>query len=468
LLYSICRFVKSIVVRLSYQRKIPSHPIRSYRVWLLTAVLMLLFAMGVPFVWGMEFLVDYVSVFRQFRSLGRFGWIFYFIMMLYAAIVIYRYVLLLQAKQKYKQALVLCSGIVLVWIIEWNGYGMEIRKVMSEAKNTYHHFYEQPSDNWSNWLKDNGFDSKAYQGIIALPYFHIGSEKLGIQRDGFEYTFFKAAQVALSTGLGMADVMMSRTSWSQSFAATRMYDGPLTPMPIIDSFSNKPLLLLVNQNLALSWGEQYLIQQGDFLGTRNNMDVYSVSLSDYAASAQQYKDSIIHLAAHQNKKEGLLVNPTAYFHHNYYTQTLNDSVPYYYTPGAYAAKRERKDFIAEIVVADRDFSDSAFVLSAWFKIRDKEPNMPTLIYEMYDEGNNRIDSGICFVNYSTYIDRFWFKAECNVTLSNKVTTLKLYAREGLRDYVSVDNILLYPKNDIHFFKLSDKLWLINNRPVMIP
>jgi hypothetical protein len=44
--------------------------------WLFIAFSALLFSMGAPFTWHMEWLLDYASALRQFRTLGRFAWIF--------------------------------------------------------------------------------------------------------------------------------------------------------------------------------------------------------------------------------------------------------------------------------------------------------------------------------------------------------------------------------------------------------
>ena len=46
-------------------------------VW--ASVFVLLLSMCLPFQLGMEFLVDWLPFLKQFRSLGRFAWVFYYV-----------------------------------------------------------------------------------------------------------------------------------------------------------------------------------------------------------------------------------------------------------------------------------------------------------------------------------------------------------------------------------------------------
>jgi len=63
------------------------------KVWLFIAIAALLIAMGVPFIWNMRSLLNYLSIFKQFRALGRFSWIFYYITAIYVALIIKNWLL---------------------------------------------------------------------------------------------------------------------------------------------------------------------------------------------------------------------------------------------------------------------------------------------------------------------------------------------------------------------------------------
>ena len=51
----------------------------------------LLYSFGLPFILGLEFLVEYLGPLQQIRSIGRFTWLFYFAINL---VVFYRYMAL--------------------------------------------------------------------------------------------------------------------------------------------------------------------------------------------------------------------------------------------------------------------------------------------------------------------------------------------------------------------------------------
>src|SRR5690606_23594751 len=59
-------------------------------IWLFVAVCALLYSMGLPFIWGMEWMYDYISSFRQFRSLGWFALLFYYIATIFSVVVLFQ------------------------------------------------------------------------------------------------------------------------------------------------------------------------------------------------------------------------------------------------------------------------------------------------------------------------------------------------------------------------------------------
>ena len=59
---------------------------------LLSSIVLLLISFGLPFVIkGMEGFLSWTGPFRQFRSVGRFSWVFYYSIHLVLAISIYRF-----------------------------------------------------------------------------------------------------------------------------------------------------------------------------------------------------------------------------------------------------------------------------------------------------------------------------------------------------------------------------------------
>jgi hypothetical protein len=420
--------------------------------------------MGVPFVWGLDFLVDYFSALRQFRTLGRFSWIFYYLIMIYASVFLYRLFVRMRIKGFQKQYIFLAVTIVAIWLIEWNGYGQEIRNRSEGAVGNYTDFYMPESESWPTWFKARGHDPKEFQASAGIPYFHIGSEKLGLQNNDYPKTMYVGAQIATQTGLGMMDVMMSRTSWSQSFEQVRFFDGPFAQKDIARHMSDKPLLLFVNKNFILSSGENYMLRYAKFIGNRSNVDFYTFNIKDMLRGDKLYTDSCIQLAQKEQKKEGLLGTDNRFS----YSQHFDDQNvrAAFMGKGGLPADPSYEKLILTVPVT-HPTNDTSFIFSTWIHCFADKPEMPNIYFEELNAKNEIIFSCDYLANGSTYITNNWYKAERIVPILSETTSIRFYARGGKKEYIGLDELLIQPVNSIYFYKANDTMLMLNNRPVTI-
>lgn len=462
--FMLYRIIKGIVLKTRKKIKIPSHPIRAYRTWLLTAFFVLLFAMGVPFVW-FESLIDYFSTFRQFRSIGRFSWIFYNIMAVYAAIMLYRTYFFLQ-KRKYIKVAYLRVVIVLilgVYFIELNGYAQRLKELHHNAHKSYSEYFYKGEHRWDNWLRSKGIDLQKFQGSIGLPYFHIGSEKVG-QSIGSGLTFCIGSQIAMQTKLSMTNVMMSRTSWSQTFNQLSLFDGPFSPKHTLKFYNNKPFLLFVNTYEKLSFGEQWLLKHATPIGNKSGFDIYEVDLKKLPEMDKQFTDSVVSIAKLNPRQEGLLENDGRFTYSLHFDDGLSKDA--FVGSHAYKPKGEHRDHFATIPIANNT-ADTSFIFSTWFKCFLTSDYMPYMIYEQLDKEGNKVAEGDYLSWDGNGIIGDWFLAEREIIIHKKTVSIKLYVIGGSKKYIAMDELLIRPKGVIHFYKANDSTYLLNNRPVKI-
>lgn len=461
LLFLLYRLLRWLFLKVLWKRKVAAHPVRSYRVWLITAFLLLLFSMGVPFIWGMDFLLEYIPVFKQFRSIGRFSWIFYYLIMIYAAIFLSRLFHYMRSRNYHKQYAGLLILIIAVYLIEWNGYGQTMREECYKARSNYDKFTAHGDASWPDWLRQKGYPAEKFQGIIGLPYTHIGAEKVGMQED-YHNVILCGAEIACTTGLKMTDVMMSRTSWSQTFANLRLCDGPFTPKPIADLFNSKPFLVFVSHNVPLMPGEKHLIKDAAFIGTRGDIDLYALDLKAMIQKDKYATDSIKKIIAALPEQEGLLyATPNAFHYSNHFDQDA------FHEPfagkGAHATTTAERELLATIKVSHTT-ADSLFLLSAWFLCYSDSPDMPYLSFKQYDKQNGLLAEGDLSAGKSTYTIVNWFKAEKEIQIGYQVEKIVLYVHGGSKKFIALDEVLLYPSHGIYFYKANHTKWLVDNRP----
>ena len=76
-------------------------------IWILVGLSTLILGMGIPFIWNMKFLLNYLGIFKQFRSMGRFSWVFYYIISIYTVYLINNWYINLKAKKKIVPSIIL-------------------------------------------------------------------------------------------------------------------------------------------------------------------------------------------------------------------------------------------------------------------------------------------------------------------------------------------------------------------------
>ncbi|HET8574526.1 MAG TPA: hypothetical protein VFL76_11735 [Edaphocola sp.] len=459
------RFVVYLVSLKQKTKHYVLHPVRAYRIWLGVAFFELLVSMGVPFSWGLRFLADYLSVLRQFRSMGRFSWAFYYLFLIFCVIFIFRLYQWLRRKGIHWQAKAMLGAVCILWGIQLNGYAGWMRENVSAlAKDNYNRLFSAKESNWNDWLSQNGYSAKQFQAILALPFFHIGSEKLWLQDNDAPRTMYYGAQLALQTGIPMIDVMMSRTSWSQTFATVQLTDGPFSPKPLLDSFSNKPILVLVNKQFPLKPKEKEWLLYSKLIGTRNDLDLYSVSIRDIITHGKEARAHYKIIAAGSKQQEGLIGNDAEFYFVRHFDQY---NTPAFAGNGAFSpAKTYKEQMIADICPKFTDSTEHQYFFSIWVLCNNTDYRTPYFIFRQFDKNGRQIAESDLNTKYSTRVIHNWYLIDKLLTLDKKMDHLKVYVvnPDNRKSYIALDELTFWPENSVFFYKTKNGVLLLNNRP----
>ncbi|RFP63364.1 hypothetical protein D0N36_19815 [Hymenobacter lapidiphilus] len=255
------------------------------RIGLYAGLLTLLFACGVPFVFGLEGLLDWIKPLKQFRSIGRFAWIFYYFFTVYAVFYLYQLARYLRQHGAGRFARTFLLLIVAVWAWEartnFATWAKRIRDTNKSPRYSYQALLHSPEPfiRFAAWQKLPYGD---YQAILPLPYFLLGPEQFGT--NDIPGSAYEAMRASLRSGLPIVASAMSRTSQAQGLASAQLLSAPEIPKTIIGDFpSRKPLLLLVT-NENLSPAEQHLVSLGRLLLQDESVRLYALSLAAFDAA----------------------------------------------------------------------------------------------------------------------------------------------------------------------------------------
>jgi hypothetical protein len=235
------------------------------------------FSTGFPFtIKGMEWLQEYMGPLRQFRSMARFTWAFYYVLNLVAFYVLWnsafrfkgwkgRYLWLRWPMAALPMALLLYEA----WQIQY------INTDIIEPNITRREIAIDSPDHWVNKV-----NFKQFQALLPLPYYHVGSENIWkYQAD--DYWHERNVQItALHTGVPTMGVNMSRTSLLQTIKSVQLSTRPFEEPAILEDLpDNRPLALLIDPKREQAVQEQcqHLIRKARPVYRHEKMIVLSLS-----------------------------------------------------------------------------------------------------------------------------------------------------------------------------------------------
>ncbi len=244
----------------------------------------LLFSFGIPFILGLESLVDKLGTLRQLRALARFSWFFFYMLNIVVFYNIYKKVTQNNTSLKWKIIGLAAFGFLFFdgyWNIYMNSRFIQNRKPeMEDTANLL------PQNRWVNKINPND-----YQAIIPLPYFHVGSENIWIESKNNMQEITMIA--SLKTGLATTATQLSRTSISQTYKNYALVTEPFEPLQILEDLPNeKPFLLLFNRKHYPNKDEERLIKAAKLIFQDENIELRKLPIYKLADLSKNYYSDI--------------------------------------------------------------------------------------------------------------------------------------------------------------------------------
>ena len=415
--------------------KVLTHPIlpTTLKTAFIPAIITLLFAMGLFHNLGLYWLSDFITPLKQFRSLGRIAWIFYYVFSVwtvYHLYVLFRHFGSIRSG-KYRYHISLIVGLcTFLWMldtivnIKFNKEQM-MNRVAQEAF----------SDSYDNSWKTAGVQIDDHQAIVPLPFMLIGSEKIGLESG--HKSLLHAMKGSFSTGLPVLGGTMSRTSLEVTEKSAQFVADPLFPRKIFDDMKQDKNLLFIRSDEPLTTTEQLLISGSDPVYQCLDYTLYSASIADLKkiiSASSQPPDSIS------------------------FSDTYSYLKPADFSPNEeklWGAETYRMNAIDDIL--DTLFPNTETLnLSYWVKLDPNAELLPNRVYTIDREW--KIGGGLG--TNPNVLDGWLFVSEELNTEAGKKHWYTIHARGGL-----ISRIQLRPVgSNIHH--REGELIFINNKPVL--
>ena len=268
-------------------------PNRKLNLYLAASVLVLLFSMCIPFKWGLGFLTELLPTLKQFRCLGRFSWVFYYVATVFTATYIFYLYRLARRKGFRLQSLAVLLIILGFWGLEAMS---RIQHSTRRIFNTNEIFKAEHLD-ISAILEESGKSAQEFQGIFFLPFANTSGDKLQFER-GLD-AFNEAMRCSYQTGIPIIQSFSPRLSLSQAMSSIQLLSDSTIYKRRVDDMNGKDILLVVGtqglnsretalaQRAELFWsGERFSLSQLPVHAFNRGFDAWRELAEDLSDSLQ--------------------------------------------------------------------------------------------------------------------------------------------------------------------------------------
>jgi hypothetical protein len=434
-------------------------------IYLFMAIAALVLAMGVPFVWGMEGLVNYISVAKQFRTMGRFAWIMYYIISVYGAVTLCRWFdNSLKIKRK-ELAYGVMTLSVAIWGYEANGYISTLHDNMRDNRMSYELLSNKKHDCWPEFLAGHRYQPTDFQAILLLPFFNVGTEKLWIGEDASTGDIGEGTVAGIQLHLPWINAMMARSSWSMAQRQVKISGGKFAEKPMLNDLPNdKPFLLMHGTAYSLNDDEAYLLRSSDFIGNFRSYDVYACYPGRILKNDHNAQDSLGRiLAAMPAGDYDTCIGPgTAYYINHFDTSKASQ-----WLWGGAGAPQIRQLETEFLTIPLPGAASQIYEFSCWFFLSNKNYRSPFFKLDLLNKNGETIGSCDVLTKKSTDNEGLWFRASAFFTVSPDCTAIRCRLRnEPEESYISMDELQLRPLGAIIISRSKNNSRIMVNNHLM--
>lgn len=420
------------------------------QVFFWASVLVLLFSMCIPFKYGFDWLLTLLPPVKQFRALGRFTWIFYYVFTIYSAWFFYRLFRLLRLKNMSVIATILLVFVLGYWGID---SGVNIKRSTRGLLNKNDKF-ESNDREYLARFKEANVSPDEFQAIFFLPFASTCGDKLL-----FEHSmngFSDAMKCSYHTGIPLVQSFSPRLSYSQALSSIQMLGHPGIRKTRLDDMNEKPLLLVCTRE-KLNEHEKWLQSKAEVFWEDKYITLSRLPLSVFHESYAEWKmhtdtiipDLNIYGKISANVSEGSIIS-----------EEFEDgkAKTIFSGNGSFYSRKGQQVLLDKKI--DNAFATGKYELSFWLYVDSRKFDMPKAEIKVFDKDGKQTFYRRMNTRQVHDVYDGWIRVSDFVELKPE-QTLQLLIKD---DYVSVDNLLVKPADAIVLVKTST-LELFNNYPL---
>lgn len=233
------------------------------------SVIVLLISFGYPFRWGtMEDLLDKFPVIKNFRGIGRFAWVFFYVITV--AVISFTFNSFISKKTSYP-SFILVALISFSFVYE----GIPYHKSKSEVLTLLPNYFDKDQiDNELKYALKN-VDFSKYQAIVPLPYYHIGSENFG--KEATDKMYRLSMLLGYHSGLPILSNYSTRTSIWESKNVMQVISPQFYKKAIEQDIKDDRPFVIIYSHEELLDCEQNILDRSKELYKNKDLTLFEIS-----------------------------------------------------------------------------------------------------------------------------------------------------------------------------------------------
>jgi hypothetical protein len=405
-------------------------PNRRLNLYLAASVLVLLFSMCIPFKWGLGFITELIPPLKQFRCLGRFSWVFYYVSTVFTATYIYYLYRLFRRKGYSLQSLAVLLIILGFWGLEAMS---RIQHSTRRIFNTNEIFKPEHLD-VSAILDESGKSAQEFQGIFFLPFANTSGDKLQFER-GLD-VFNEAMRCSYQTGIPIIQSFSPRLSLAQAMSSIQLLADSSIYKTRVDDMNGKDILLVVGRQ-ELNSRERTLAERAELFWSGERFSLAQLPVHAFNRGFKEWRELAEELAdslqgsgiLSPGLEEGQLI------YQDY--EGLTSERAFTGSGSVYHKKGSVELFREELY---KRFPDTELEISFWLYVDHRIDNMPRCDLHHVDGEGNLLHRERLNSREVHNVDGMWARIAVKLVPEAGIN----YALSIKGKYITVDDLCIKP------------------------
>ena len=398
-------------------KKVFSSELSKY-IFAASLILMFAFCFPLKFDWA-KWVTEYFGTLKQFRVLGRFGWVFYYVITISVIVVFYQ----IRLKSRRKVAFDITFYVFMIFtLVEVYPVHKYISEVATASPN---YFKEEVVEDDMKELIKYAQDEK-YDAILLLPITHLSSENVMLM--GNEEANKNSYILSYHTGLPLMNSVSGRMSLDEAINFNNFFGSEYIHKELLDDIDPNAKILLVKdaekvhkREQKLLWSQSKIFENESFRGFKLDLGAYNNRF---------YYDLLIE----ESRIDSI--------HENYYLNSFESNQEYVFS-GEYSYKGVKDGWHVLDTISRAEINTSKCVASLWYYIGVNRPDMVFNCELLY--ADSTVTAGDFDIKQSTHIIENWCLAEIEFEFPEDCPQARFsIAGNSSGEPFYVDELMIYP------------------------